>query len=186
MLSKNFLDVAKITIVGLLLTVGVNALSAATWTSPTATPPGSNASAPITVDGDQIKSGGLVLNDVKSDGYYAATGLVVKNGDVQIGAAGGSAQFCLNGSCKTGWNSYYAKTVISAGGRGVGAVGPTCNSGDSATGGGINIARGSTVSTGSNDDFAGSFPTDDGRGWTCETTKGTARLTCYVICSHNP
>ncbi len=85
--KKYLKTLAKGTAFGALFAFGTLAALGANWADPTAVPPGNNASAPITIVGDQTKRGGLVLNEQKADGSYAATGLAVINGKMVIGSA---------------------------------------------------------------------------------------------------
>ena len=62
------------------------------WTEPAATPPGGNVSAPLNVGNTgQSKTGGLILNT-----GGAATGLIVRYGNVGIGTTGPDAKLTVN------------------------------------------------------------------------------------------
>jgi len=83
---------AKGSVFGMVFGLGAMLAVGATWSAPTAAPTGSNASAPIVSTGDQTKAGALILNAVKADNSYAATGLDVINGNVGIGIASPGAK----------------------------------------------------------------------------------------------
>jgi hypothetical protein len=79
-LSKDIIRTGKIVIVGVLLTLGVNAF--AQWSGPTGAPPSNNTPAPVNVSNtNQIKGGGLTVNA----NAVAANGLNVSSGLTNLG-----------------------------------------------------------------------------------------------------
>ena len=84
----------SIAALGIILGISLQFVKA--WSEPTAVPPAGNVGAPINTSATgQTKLGGLILN---SSATPAANGLIVRNGDVLIGAATKSA----GASSKTG------------------------------------------------------------------------------------
>ncbi len=60
---KKITATIKVVVLALILATGISYIQAATWTGPSATPPGSNVSAPLNVDSStQSKLGSLWLN----------------------------------------------------------------------------------------------------------------------------
>ena len=78
-------------ILGIL--IGITTSSVIAWTTPTATPPNGNVSAPITTGGGQIKLGGLALNQTG----FSTVGLIVGNGGVAVGTSTLPAVFAGKG-----------------------------------------------------------------------------------------
>jgi len=147
MKSKSFLESLKIAAVAMAIFLGAAGVSAATygtWADPAASAPGGNAAAPISAIGDQTKQGGLIVNEVKPDATYAATGLDVLHGaslfsgNVGIGTTNPAGNLdvtgtsCLNGTCISAWpsatSSQWASSgndiYYSGGNVGIGTVSP--------------------------------------------------------------
>lgn len=69
------------------------------WTTPTATPPGGNVSAPInTGDNTQYKAGNLVLND---SALPFVNGLIVRYGNVGIGTTAPTQKLSVAGTIES-------------------------------------------------------------------------------------
>lgn len=85
-MNKNkFLNTAKVLVIALALSVGIQYVVAQTWTAPTATPPAGNAFSPLNVGGGtgQTKVSGLTIGTGVADPSPA---LIVPTGRVSIGA----------------------------------------------------------------------------------------------------
>ncbi len=168
----------------LLFSLGIQTY-AQTWSAPTASPPNSNAYAPLnTSPAAQIKTGGLLLNT-----GGAINGLIVQNGNVGIGTTSPTAKLdvqgyvkgtglCIGNDCRTSWAAprYTTRNSATVQNR---SVSVACQINEAMTGGGCNCQD--TASGGDSSAYGG-YPS--GNGWTCPNTtaSGCGRNTAYVRC----
>lgn len=145
----------------LLFSLGIQTY-AQTWSAPTASPPNSNAYAPLnTSPAAQIKTGGLLLNT-----GGAINGLIVQRGNVGIGTTSPTTKLdvvgdvkgtglCIGADCRTSWptGGFSTCRTISRGGSASCAAGETmtgasCRGRDDCSGGDSSAYGGSLTDTG--------------------------------------
>ena len=126
----NTVSTGGLTLVALLFGTGLIA-SAQSWSAPTATPPGNNASAPLNVSSaSQVKIGGLSVGSLISTGSICF-GVDCKASWAEVAGGGGipaGAVMAFNlASCPSGWAEFTSargRTVVGSG-SGVGLTART-------------------------------------------------------------